>query len=125
MKCKSSYIYITDEKICKNDFNSGLSSNCFEAINIGTQLAPAYSCTKCSGDTVFFTNSNGISNCVYRASNLAYCTEGKEDENTGNAICIKCVPSAHLNEESFCECDHDSFGINNLFCHKWDDENME
>ena len=123
LKCRQYYIYITDEKICKDYYNINLSSYCLEARNIGTQLAPTYTCTKCSGDTIFFTNSNGISDCVDPENNLAYCTEGKEDENTGNAICTKCVPSAHLNEESFCECDHDSFGKRNLFCYKCDDEN--
>ena len=37
--------------------------------------------------------------------------------------CTECVPFAHLNElNSICEFDNDSFGINNLFCYKCDDE---
>ena len=123
LKCRQYYIYIIDEKICKNYYEISLSSYCLEARNIGNQLTPNYTCTKCTtNETVLFTDSNGISDCVYRANDLAYCAEGKEDENTGKAICTKCVSFAHLNEESFCECDSDSFGRDNFFCYKCDDE---
>ena len=48
--------------------------------------------------------------------------EGKLDEK-GNYICNdeKCVENAEKNNDNICECKKDSFGPNDEFCYKCDD----
>ena len=67
------------------------------------------------------TDLNNVTNCFERSNNLSYCLKGKI-ELSGNILCDECVPLAHINgSNNICECDHDSFGINNIFCYKCDD----
>ena len=97
-----------------------MNGYCLEAINLGNETNPLYSCSKCHNETARITNKNNISDCYNRTENLVYCIEGKINENSIKN-CIKCVKNAHLN--SNCECDNDSFGFRNIFCYKCDDSN--
>ena len=120
LKCQKDFIPLLNDKTCKKRSLLSLSNECLEAINIGTELNPIYSCNKCNNETVLLTKSNNISDCVGRSDNLAYCTKAKEEIDE-NKICIECVSQAHLSQ-SICECDDDSFGFKNLACYKCDDE---
>ena len=123
LKCVNNFIPLINDKTCINPSNNNLSSKCLEAINIGNDSNVIYSCNKCN-DSFLITNINNISNCFERNENLSYCEKGKITES-GDIICIECVSFAHLkqlNQISICECDYDSFGINNLSCYKCDDE---
>ena len=123
LKCKKGFLPLINDKTCKRFSLLSLSDYCLEAINIGDESNPIYSCNKCNIETVLLTGLNGISDCVERSGNLAYCLKAKE-ENNGNNICIECVSLAHLSEEnSECQCDYNSFGYKNLACYKCDDEN--
>ena len=121
LKCKYNFIPLINDKTCKSRYEVGLSDYCLEALNIGDELNPTYSCNKCNNETVLLTSSNGTSDCVERSGNLAYCLRAKE-ENTAN-ICTECVSLGHLTEQNtVCQCDSDSFGFKNLACYKCDDE---
>jgi hypothetical protein len=122
LKCKKGFLPLINDKTCKPRSLLSLSDYCLEAINIGDESNPIYSCNQCNNETVLLTGLNGISDCAERSGNLAYCLKAKEEDN-GNNICTECVSLAHLTEEnSECQCDYDSFGFKNLFCYKCDDE---
>ena len=123
LKCVNNFIPLINDKTCINPSNNNLSNKCLEAINIGNDSNVIYSCNKCN-DSFLITNINNRSNCFERNENLSYCEKGKITES-GDIICTECVSFAHLkqlNQISICECDYDSFGINNLSCYKCDDE---
>ena len=113
---------VRKDKSCKPLSLLRLSDYCLEAINIGNEVNPIYSCNQCNNETVLLTGLNGRSDCVERSGDLSYCIKAKE-ENNGNIVCTECVSLAHLTEEnSEWQCDYDSFGFKNLFCYKCDDE---
>ena len=121
LKCKEDFISIINDKTCRKTTEINLSNNCLEAINIGNISNPIYSCNKCYNETVLITDLNNISNCMERFDYLAYCIKGKY-EISGDISCIECISLAHLNEATnICQCDYDSFGINEKFCYKCDD----
>ena len=91
LKCKKEFIPLINGKICKSRTVISLSNECLEAINIGTELNPIYSCNKCNNETVLLTKLNNISDCTERTDSLAYCTKAKE-ENGNNLKCLDCVP---------------------------------
>ena len=111
---------VKNEKKCINLQEKNLSSNCLEVENINKE-EPLYSCSKCPDNFAFVTiNSNGVKDCYERKNNLAYCLEGKiENENN---ICTKCVEHAILAKENKCECNFGTFGYNNSFCYECDDK---
>ena len=120
-KCNKDFIPIINDKTCRKPSEINLSNKCLEGINLGNISNPIYSCNKCNNETTLITELYNISNCFERSNMLTYCLKGKIDIY-GNITCEQYVPSAHLNESNqICECDHDSFGINNLFCYKCDD----
>jgi len=58
LKCKKEFIPLINGKICKSRTVISLSNECLEAINIGTELNPIYSCNKCNNETVLLTKLN-------------------------------------------------------------------
>ena len=123
LKCSSSYSFIPikNEKICKRYNEINLNYYCLEAENIGTELAPIYSCTSCPVYRTNVTKSGNITDCYNRGGIFSFCLEGEIDEN-GNENCTKCVPNSHFNSNNYCECDSDSFSkFGNWWCHKCDD----
>ena len=123
LQCMKGFIPLINDKTCKVRSILGLSDFCLEAINIGDDSNPIYSCNQCNNETVLLTGVDGISDCAERSGSLAYCLKAKEDNN-GNNICTECVSLANLSEENpECKCDYNSFGFINLFCYKCDDEN--
>ena len=120
-QCKRNFMQVKNEKKCINLQEKNLSSNCLEVEYINKEEKPLYSCSKCPDNFAFVTiNSNGVKDCYERKNNLAYCLEGKiENENN---ICTKCVEHAILTKENKCECNFGTFGYNNSFCYECDDK---
>ena len=116
------YIYIENEKICKEPSVIDLIY-CEKAENIGTNEDPLYSCLKCYENSakIVYKENNKI-NCYHRTNgNLNYCLEGEKNQND-IVKCTKCVPNSHLNSSNICECDSDSFGKYSEYCYKCDDK---
>ena len=122
LTCDEEFIPILNDKACRKTDEINLSRNCLEAINIGNESNPIYSCNKCNNENAIISNSNNINDCFERINNLVYCFKG-EIGSKNNSICTKCVSFATLNLNQICECNSDSFGYRNLFCYKCDDEN--
>ena len=122
------YIMIINEKRCKTQSEMDLM-NCYEAINIGTEANPIYSCNKCYDNTAkIISRENNRTNCYSRDYRiletyfLAYCLEGEEDNN--NIKCKKCVDNANFKNNDICECNPYSFGSRYYqWCYKCDDKN--
>ena len=124
LKCKEEFIPIINNKICFPFTDTGLSNYCLEAINLGNETQFIFSCNKCDNEKVLITKLDNISVCSERTGILSYCEKAIETES-GELFCTECVSHAHLNESSqgsICECNYDSYGIQNLFCYKCDDE---
>ena len=117
----SEFRMVVNEKVCKSYYDMNLEYLCEEAENIGEEGNEQYSCTKC-GDNAAKIQEIGRMNCRYRSGILQYCLEGELDND--NYKCTKCVPNAHLNENDICECDPDSFGYDDRWCYKCDDNSQ-
>ena len=115
-KCKSGFIPILNDKNCRLSSDAGLNSFCEEAINIGTETNPIYSCTKCIYS--YFknvTDYRGASDCYQRSNDLILCQKGYKDE-TGKIECTKCINNFHLifsdvYDKNICNenCEYDEF----------------
>ena len=122
LKCVEEFIPLVNDRTCVEFSKTNLSNYCLEAaINIGDESNIIFSCNKCDNEKVLISNSNNISDCYERAGNLSYCEKGVKTKY-GELFCIECVSHAHLNLSKQCECNYDSFGLQNLFCYKCDDE---
>ena len=87
--CYSNYIYITNDKVCREPTKIKLSEDCTHAQNLGTKENPKYSCTTCKSNIPIY-NKEGIMNCYPRNGVLQYCQNGIIDEE-GNLNCTKCL----------------------------------
>ena len=118
LSCNQNYSLEENEKVCKNI--------CLEHTIIEQNGYTSFSCNICQNNLTLITiyaNNTNISEkkCFKREGNLSYCLEGKIDEK-GDYICTKCIENANLNGSNICECNKDSFGINNEWCFKCDEE---
>ena len=126
-KCKSEFIPILNDKNCRLPSDAGLNSLCKEAINIGTETNPIYSCINCINS--FYTNVTdyrGASDCYQRINDLILCQKAYKDE-TGNIQCTKCINNfqfifSNVYNKNICNenCANDEFKKNN-YCFKCDD----
>ena len=89
-KCNSNYIYITNERVCREPTKVMLSPYCINAQNLGTKENPKYSCTTCNSNVLSIYNKEGIMNCYPREGVLQYCQNGIFDEKD-NLNCTKCL----------------------------------
>ena len=112
---------VTNDKRCINpsDYQLGY---CSEAINLGTEAEPKYSCTKCQSDiyVVITKSDTQQKSCHEREGDLSYCVEGTMEQN-GNIKCTSCVSNSQL-KDNICECNKDSFGKESKWCYKCDDD---
>ena len=75
--CKSSFLFISKDKTCRNPREIGLSNSCRKIENLGTIDNPKYSCVSCQSDMVYVANeSAGIYDCFVKRDNFQYCLEG-------------------------------------------------
>ena len=92
--CRSSFLFISNEKICKPRSQTGISRHCYSAINKGTESEPLYSCISCSYYTTNVTDYRGVSDCYDRVNELYLCSKATKDEtgkfNAFSALIIIC-----------------------------------
>ena len=127
--CKPEFIPILNDKNCRPPSVAGLNSFCREAINIGTEENPIYSCTSCkSGIYVNVTDYRNASDCYERKNELVLCQKATKDES-GNLQCIKCLGNfqftfSEVYNKNICSdyCGVDGFRKNN-WCYKCTDFN--
>ena len=132
-KCRTDYIFIKNDYICKLPLEANLSIYCENAINVGDKANPRYSCADCKNKTyIKINNSLGISDCRPQKDILENCSQTNVDE-FGDRHCIKCIYNYPLvwsdyynqticdnkcafgfyfrNQSKWCyECDHNSYG---------------
>ena len=127
--CKPEFIPILNDKNCRPPSDAGLNSICREAINIGTEENPIYSCTRCKNQVlhVNVTDYRGASDCYERKNELILCEKGAKDV-TGKIECKKCLGNFQLTfsdlyNKSICDenCGTDGFRKNN-WCYKCEDK---
>ena len=116
--CIQNYTLKENDKVCENI--------CLEHTILEQNGYTSYSCNKCQNNLVLMTINTTNKNtdekkCFKREGDLSYCLEGKIEEK-GNYICTQCIENAYLNSSNICECSNDSFGINNEWCVKCDEE---
>ena len=127
--CKPEFIPILNDKNCRPPSMAGLNSICREAINIGTETNPIYSCIKCKNPYhVNITDYRGASNCYEGINELVLCEKGTKD-SLGNIQCTKCLGNFQFNfseiyNKGICSdyCGVDGFKKNN-FCYKCEEGN--
>ena len=117
--CKTGYIFITNDYVCKLPSNINLNGYCEIAERIGEN----YSCNSCRiGNYVKITKYNEMSDCFPREGNLYNCLEAKEDENR-NRQCITCInnyPLIWSDEYNQTICDNKcAFGFFFLITNNW------
>ena len=125
--CKPEFIPILNDKNCRLPITAELNPLCREAINIGTETNPIYSCTKCKNyNHVNVTDYRGASNCYERINDLILCEKAYKDES-GQIECTKCSNNFQLifsdtYNKKICDinCASDEFKKNN-FCYKCED----
>jgi hypothetical protein len=123
-RCRSSFLYIEKDKTCRNPREIGLSSYCQKIDNLGTINEPKYTCLTCRDYTTYVTNNSvGINYCIPRTNESQFCKEGIIEEN-GDFKCTQCVDHATINSSNICECDSDSFEINEEQCFVCDDKDV-
>jgi hypothetical protein len=120
-ECKNEYIPIINEHKCRYPSEINLNDFCLQAEKVELESGPKYSCIKCQIPYKKTKQLNNISDCLY-SMNLDYCSIGEKDLND-KAICTECVKNAYFNQKkSICQCNNDSFSIDENFCYKCDDE---
>ena len=119
-ECKYEYIPISNEHICKYPSEISLSDYCLQAEKVELESGLKYSCSKCQLPYKKTKKLNNITDCLF-SYNLDYCLNGEKDLND-IAICSECVKNAHFNKKNgVCQCNSDSFSIDENFCYKCDD----
>ncbi|MEE3325448.1 MAG: hypothetical protein VZR33_08955, partial [Methanosphaera sp.] len=125
--CKPEFIPILNDKNCRPPETAGLHSICREAINIGTEENPIYSCLSCK--SYYHTNvtdHRGAHDCYYSTGELVLCEKATKDINN-NLQCTKCfgnfkfINSTYYNKMICNEnCEPDAFK-KNYWCYACDD----
>ena len=125
--CKPEFIPILNDKNCRLPETAGLHSICREAINIGTEENPIYSCLSCK--SYYHTNvtdRRGSHDCYYSTGELVLCEKATKDINN-NLQCTKCfgnfkfINSTDYNKMICNEnCEPDAFK-KNYWCYACDD----
>jgi hypothetical protein len=80
--CKPEFIPILNDKNCRPPSTANLHSDCREAINIGTESDPIYSCTSCKGRYYLHTNvtdHRGAHDCYPSTGELILCEKATKD----------------------------------------------
>ena len=94
--CKPEFIPILNDKSCRLPSTAELNSLCREAINIGNEINPLYSCTSCKWSWVVnVTDYRGKSDCYENYGDLYLCVKAKKDEQ-GNINCTQCQPNFQM-----------------------------
>ena len=126
--CKPEFIPILNDKNCRTPEIAGLNSICREAINIGTESNPIYTCTSCkSFYNVNVTDHRGVHDCYEGINDLILCQSAIKLEN-GTIQCTKCLGNfrfifSELYNKNICneKCEDDGFK-KNYWCYKCDDK---
>ena len=126
--CKPEFIPILNDKNCRPPSIANLHSDCREAINIGTESAPIYSCTSCkSRFNTNVTDHRGAHDCYQSTGELILCKKATKDE-AGNLQCTECVGNFKLDfsstyNKNVCDitCKADGFMKYN-WCYRCDDK---
>lgn len=120
-ECKQEYIPITNEHKCRYPSEINLNDYCLQAEKVELENGSNYSCSRCQIPYKKTKKLNKIVDCLY-SNNLDYCSNGEKDLND-KTICTECVKNAYFNrKKSVCQCNNDSFSIDEHFCYKCDDE---
>ena len=128
--CKSDFIPIINDKNCRRPSEANLNSLCREAINIGTESEPIYSCISCQK---FFntnvTDQRGASDCYSSTGALNLCEKATKDIN-GNINCTKCFGNfqfiwSNTYNKKVCneKCEADGFK-KGFWCYKCEDKDF-
>ena len=128
--CKPEFIPILNDKNCRPPSTANLHSDCREAINIGTESDPIYSCTSCKGRYYLHTNvtdHRGAHDCYPSTGELILCEKATKNE-AGNLNCTKCMGNfKYIFSETYnkmiCNenCEPDGFK-KYFWCYKCEDE---
>ena len=128
-QCRSDYIFIRNEDVCKLPSEINLNETCYEANRLPNG---EYSCISCrAGNYTLVTRFNGISDCYLSKNELENCILAYEDEYQ-NLTCNKCIYNYQfiwslVYQKNVCDnkCAYDNFFNYNediRGCYKCDDE---
>ena len=129
--CKPEFIPILNDKNCREPTLANLHSDCREAINIGTESAPIYSCLSCKNDNynTNVTDYRGAHDCYPSINELVLCANATKD-NTENLQCTHCIGNfkfifSDKYNKNICDenCEADAFK-KNFWCYKCEDKDF-
>ena len=86
LRCRSDYIFIENDYVCKLPSEINLNVTCEKAKRINNE----YSCTKCRrGNYTLMTRYNNTNDCYNSTNEIINCYSGYEDKD-GNLSCTYC-----------------------------------